>query len=46
LLGPGNIKLIAAPPTSREPSGRNHGNGNGNGRGRNDYARREPAGAR
>jgi DNA polymerase-3 subunit alpha len=45
LLGPGNIKLIAAPPASREPSGRN-GNSNGNGRGRGEYARREPAAAR
>ncbi|MEX2139411.1 MAG: DNA polymerase III subunit alpha [Pirellulales bacterium] len=46
LLGPGNVKLIAAPPTNRESPGRNNGNGNsgqGNGRGRGDFSRREPA---
>jgi DNA polymerase-3 subunit alpha len=41
LLGPGNVKLIAA---SRESTARVNGNGGpGNGRGRGDYARREAA---
>jgi hypothetical protein len=44
LLGPGNVKLIAAPPQTRESPTRN--NGNGHSRTRNDYTRREPAAAR
>jgi DNA polymerase-3 subunit alpha len=45
LLGPGNVKLIAASPSARESASRGNGNGNG-GNGRGNYARRETAVAR